>query len=1543
MHGTIRLLLALSLFTGISAQNYSWKYWTKLNYPRRNYPAINHAVVLDNCRILVAGGLTDGNSGTFGQPTNKCEIVNACCPGVTMTADMNYPRSEHILLTTPDSNVIAINGMTAITSQGSFTGPVTNTVELYNRSTGTWSVIGSTNIARRQGQAVFISDHEVYIVGGRLSDLSTLSSAEIFDLTTGTSTTAAPAPMPVNMHRVELASNGDVIIAAGRNGGTDATRTPNIYRYNRASNSYTQVGTLPSAVRSHSLRKMFDGRLLITGGLLNESGPSIANFIVRETNGTYSSIGSSLYPRWGHGIGQISTDSCIVFGGGGSTLTTTRAQCEWINMTTAQVTTGPSLPMGLASFDYATVPVSTSGSGTSRGNVFIIGGVSGSAEMQAEVPRDSIFMLTRCTNPDSISVASVSDSCTKMNLWVDSLNACRTPSSIRWTFGDGTSQLGGPWSVAHTFPSFGTYAVRVTLLFGGCGDSVSFVRTVTLSMPQPIVATPRVLTMCASDTGVVLTATGGVRYEWRPSSTLSSPTGARVIARPVQNTVYYVRGYSANGCSMEDTVRVYMRNGSSARIAGGPAVSICKGSDSLMLALTSRAGVRSVVWSPKVGVKCDTCFETKVLPSITTKYTAMITDSSGCVSYDTLRIQVGFGSKTMQACPEQFMCFKNDSVRISVLGKVRSVQWTPSALVSCPTCVATTVKPAVTTTYSFVAVDSAGCSLIDSVRVTVLPKAVVDIDPDTTICGSTPLRVSVFGTYQRIDWTPASGVNCPTCPTVLLTPVPGKTVTYTVRGHNGNSADCDAVDSVRFRFAPGIEGQLSDRQICAGDSVVFSVRSFGGSLQWSPAIKPTCDTCHTYVLKPTKTTRYILTGDSLGCVSRDTMDVVIAPTTLRVPASLRLCAGKSVVMTTTTNADRVQWSPPIELSCSSCPNPVVSATQSRTYTVTAGRGACIVRDSVRVHVVPSPSFSVTPMDTTLCTRQKVIIRVRVLPSGSRVVWNASSDLGCTDCDSVVAFPSSDDAFYTARISTPDGCDSTVTVRVRTVTPPSFTVHASSQRICAGDDVVVRVTGDTSARFRWRTTDGNLPGFECDTCVVTRARPRVTTTFVVRGFAASGCEIEDSVRVVVDPSPRVFVSADTVVCAGERIVLRAGGGDVVRWSADPALSCTDCPQPVVKVNGTTTFRVRVYDSSSPACGRDTSVTVTALPCARKASVTHTPVAAFSACDSALSTLTVRNDGNQEIVLDSVAVSAFSGATIRSVEVKAINAVLPLRLPMQGDSRTFDVHLVPLQAGPAWVELTLFFRDSARTLRLPLQSTVERVVVRLPDQGEVKPDSVLTLNCTVSGSIWKTVSVKDSVLIHVYVDPTALQYESCSPGSDLPADWTAVCDVSRSTRSHAVFLLRGTSAIVGDGEWLKPRFRTLVPKSATTEARADVQFVSLRVPCVETQPMTSIMAISTCVVDLRQVEWNAVEGGLYSIRPNPARGSGLTIRYGVPFRTETELTVFDMAGRQVMRPVSGTHSAGVYELELSTKDLSPGSYVVRFSAMGTTRTLPFVIQP
>lgn len=53
-----------------------------------------------------------------------------------------------------------------------------------------------------------------------------------------------------------------------------------------------------------------------------------------------------------------------------------------------------------------------------------------------------------------------------------------------------------------------------------------------------------------------LNASGGVTYVWSPTNGLSCSTCAPTNARPLENTLYTVTGYDANGCASTNTVFV---------------------------------------------------------------------------------------------------------------------------------------------------------------------------------------------------------------------------------------------------------------------------------------------------------------------------------------------------------------------------------------------------------------------------------------------------------------------------------------------------------------------------------------------------------------------------------------------------------------------------------------------------------------------------------------------------------------------------------------------------------------------------------------------------------------------------------------------------------------------------------------------------------------------------------------------------------------------------------------------------------------------------
>jgi hypothetical protein len=70
-------------------------------------------------------------------------------------------------------------------------------------------------------------------------------------------------------------------------------------------------------------------------------------------------------------------------------------------------------------------------------------------------------------------------------------------------------------------------------------------------------------------------------------------------------------------------------------------------------------------------------------------------------------------------------------------------------------------------------------------------------------------------------------------------------------------------------------------------------------------------------------------------------------------------------------------------------------------------------------------------------------------------------------------------------------------------------------------------------------------------------------------------------------------------------------------------------------------------------------------------------------------------------------------------------------------------------------------------------------------------------------------------------------------------------------------------------------------------------------------------------------------LHAPFPNPAQGQ-VTLRYALPSKTDVSIRVYDLLGRRVATLQRGPQDAGRKEVQISTSDLSSGTYFVRIQA-------------
>jgi hypothetical protein len=82
------------------------------------------------------------------------------------------------------------------------------------------------------------------------------------------------------------------------------------------------------------------------------------------------------------------------------------------------------------------------------------------------------------------------------------------------------------------------------------------------------------------------------------------------------------------------------------------------------------------------------------------------------------------------------------------------------------------------------------------------------------------------------------------------------------------------------------------------------------------------------------------------------------------------------------------------------------------------------------------------------------------------------------------------------------------------------------------------------------------------------------------------------------------------------------------------------------------------------------------------------------------------------------------------------------------------------------------------------------------------------------------------------------------------------------------------------------------------------------------------------------------GLEQNYPNPFNPS-TTIHYGLPNKTDAQLSVFNTLGQQVARLVNGDMEAGYHEVKFNGSGLSSGVYFYRLQAGSFVETRKLIL--
>ncbi|ASZ13060.1 gliding motility-associated C-terminal domain-containing protein [Chitinophaga sp. MD30] len=447
-------------------------------------------------------------------------------------------------------------------------------------------------------------------------------------------------------------------------------------------------------------------------------------------------------------------------------------------------------------------------------------------------------------------------------------------------------------------------------------------------------------------------------------------------------------------------------------------------------------------------------------------------------------------------------------------------------------------------------------------RITVLPCPKPQIDPALPVnCSDNSTFVLQLAskvnrpTFTLVSVTPANAVQVPLSQQTNIFNLNGATeAAFVVKDGVTGCVSDTVVFKLTYNAKP-VVNLGRDTTICGGNSLILDAgaNNFAYNIRWSTGAT-------TQRIPVSQAGTYWVTVTNGICSTTDTIKVAMVPTPLVDLPDTTICRGQSVKLDAFVAGASYLW------SNGSTNSSILVSTQEQ-YWVKVMKSGCITIDTVKVTVNPPPDISLS-RDTTICPDQSIILTVNA--SGGRIRWQT----GETTNSIVVSKPGN----YWVSVSS-ENCVVRDTVHVRM--KPSIKVDLGPDRqLCPGAKLTLNGTNPDAVSYLWNDGDTNpvkeiTQGGKYKLAVMDRFCQRIVT---------------DSMKVTMEGAPVINLGRDTVMCKGEKLVLRADAPGVtgIRWSdgsTGPTLTVTEAG----------TYAVTVFNE----CGSSTDqITVDFIKCEPK---------------------------------------------------------------------------------------------------------------------------------------------------------------------------------------------------------------------------------------------------------------------------------------------------------------------------------------------------------
>ncbi len=181
--------------------------------------------------------------------------------------------------------------------------------ELYDPSAQTWSTTGSLATARFNHTATLLPGGQVLVAGGVTGGTNAIASAELYSA--GSWSSAGSMATAREVQTATLLGSGKVLVAGGYDGNGFVASAE---LYDPAGNTWSMTGSLANARNNDTATLLPGGSVLVAGGY-GLAGPLAAAELYDPASGTWSSGGTPSTARYAHTATLLPNGKVLIAGG----------------------------------------------------------------------------------------------------------------------------------------------------------------------------------------------------------------------------------------------------------------------------------------------------------------------------------------------------------------------------------------------------------------------------------------------------------------------------------------------------------------------------------------------------------------------------------------------------------------------------------------------------------------------------------------------------------------------------------------------------------------------------------------------------------------------------------------------------------------------------------------------------------------------------------------------------------------------------------------------------------------------------------------------------------------------------------------------------------------------------------------------------------------------------------------------------------------------------------------------------------------------------